>query len=82
MVRSQSEISPQEVWTKMLCEGYYSKQFTTGDTVPPFSLAEGSAGVCDHMFASGFIELGQEDSYSCVARIRVQNERLVELWES
>ena len=62
MVCSQSKLSPQEVRTKMLSEGHHSKQFTTSDTISSLGLAEGSAGVCDHVFVSIFVELGQDSS--------------------
>ena len=62
MVCSQSILSPQEVWTKVLSEGHHSKQFTMSDAISSLSLAEGSAGICDHVFVSGFVELGQDSS--------------------
>ena len=62
MVCSQTKLSPQEIRTKMLSEGHYSKQFMTSDTISSLGLAEGLAGVCDHMLVSSFVELGQDSS--------------------
>ena len=60
MVYSRSKLSPQEVWTKMLSEGHHSKQFTTTYTISSLRLAEGLAGVCDHMLVFSFVKLGQD----------------------
>ena len=60
MVCSQSKLSPQEIQTKMLSEGHHSKQFTISDAISSLNLAEGSAGVCNHVFVSSFVELGQD----------------------
>ena len=62
MICSQSELSPQEVQTKVLSDGHRSKQFTMSDAISSLSLAEGSVGVCNHVFVSGFVELGQDSS--------------------
>ena len=46
----------------MLSEGHRSKQFMMSDAISSLSLAEGSAGICNHVFVSGFVELGQDSS--------------------
>ena len=62
MVCSQSKLSPQEVRMKVLSDGHRSKQFTMSDAISSLSFAEGSTGVCNHVFVSGFVELGQDSS--------------------
>ena len=82
VVCSQSELSLQEIRSKVLHESYHSKQLTTSDAVSLLGFGEGSAGICDHMLVSGFIELGKDSYYSRVARIGIQNIWTAKSWKS